>query len=395
MANVSFALVLNLHQPAWNLEDLLQHREWEAKEILWAIDRIPRSLWSYEDVGRVHLSLSGTLLEMLSSPEFQHRVYSMVDCGSLLWYLQNTRIIQILGTASYHPVLPLIPRVDWDEQLERWQGIGQHLLNRPGFSGFWPPEMGFCMELIPTLKRWGYHYVLVDSEHVQAVTPMRWEELRYRPHIARFGGEEIIVVTRDRELSNAQEGGMEPGWFIQEVLQRTKYCEFPPLVTTCTDGENGGWFRNTSAEANFWGYFYQGLMERVRTNQSGGIHPVFIDEYLDIYGAHGEVSVGPGAWNTGWHHGTGFIQWTGSQARPGGPHQARRDQPSRIRRSLQRHRHFSSGPRLYRLLEEAHWRVLRAETSCNFFWGEAWLHRGHHNLDQASRFLDEAGAHFG
>jgi hypothetical protein len=34
MANVSFALVLNVHQPAWNLEDLLQHREWKAKEIL-------------------------------------------------------------------------------------------------------------------------------------------------------------------------------------------------------------------------------------------------------------------------------------------------------------------------------------------------------------------------
>ena len=394
MANVSFALVLNLHQPAWNLEDLLQHREWEAKEILWAIDRIPRSLWSYEDVGRVHLSLSGTLLEMLSSPEFQHRVYSMVDCGSLLWYLQNTRIIQILGTAYYHPVLPLIPRVDWDEQLERWQGIGQHLLNRPGFSGFWPPEMGFCMELIPTLKRWGYHYVLVDSEHVQAVTPMRWEELRYRPHIARFGGEEIIVVTRDRELSNAQEGGMEPGWFIQEVLQRTKYCEFPPLVTTCTDGENGGWFRNTSAEANFWGYFYQGLMERVRTNQSGGIHPVFIDEYLDIYGAHGEVSVGPGAWNTGWHHGTGFIQWTGSQAQ-----QEALIRLAEISQAVYAARYnaiaiSAQDPELYRLLEEAHWRVLRAETSCNFFWGEAWLHRGHHNLDQASRFLDEAGAHF-
>ena len=99
MANVSFALVLNVHQPAWNLEDLLQHREWEAKEILWAIERIPRSLWSYEDVGRVHLSLSGTLLETLSSPQFQHRVYGVGDCGSLLWYVQHTRIIQILGTA--------------------------------------------------------------------------------------------------------------------------------------------------------------------------------------------------------------------------------------------------------------------------------------------------------
>ncbi len=96
MTNISFALVLNMHQPAWNLEDLLQHREWEAKEILWAIDRIPRSLWATEDLGRVHLALSGTLLETLSSPQFQQRVYGIVDCGSLLWYLQNTRLIQIL-----------------------------------------------------------------------------------------------------------------------------------------------------------------------------------------------------------------------------------------------------------------------------------------------------------
>ena len=71
MADVAFALVLNLHQPAGNLEDLLGQREWEAREILWAMDRIPRSLWAYEDVGRVHLSLSGTLLETLASPGFQ------------------------------------------------------------------------------------------------------------------------------------------------------------------------------------------------------------------------------------------------------------------------------------------------------------------------------------
>ena len=154
MADVAFALVLNLHQPAGNLEDLLDQREWEAREILWAMDRIPRSLWAYsEDIGRVHLSLSGTLLETLASPGFQRRVYGIVDCGSLLWYLQNTKIIRILGTGYYHPVLPLIPRADWDEQLERWQGIGQHLFARTSFPGFWPPEMGFCMELIPALNR--------------------------------------------------------------------------------------------------------------------------------------------------------------------------------------------------------------------------------------------------
>ena len=75
MGCVYHALVLNLHQPAGNLEDLLANQPWEAQQILFAIDRIPRSLWPYEDVGRVHLSLSGTLLETLSSPGFQEQVY--------------------------------------------------------------------------------------------------------------------------------------------------------------------------------------------------------------------------------------------------------------------------------------------------------------------------------
>ena len=107
---------------------------------------------------------------------------------------------------------------------------------------------------------------------------------------------------------------MEADWFIHEVSQRTRHCNFPPLVTTCTDGENGGWFRNTSPEANFWSVFYQDLLRRTRDNRSDGIHPCFIDDYLDRHGSHGEVTVRPGAWNTGWHDGSGFVQWVGSPA---------------------------------------------------------------------------------
>ena len=394
MADVAFALVLNLHQPAYNLEDLLEHHEWEAKEILWAMDRIPRSLWAYEDVGRVHLSVSGTLLETLSSPGFQDRVYGIADCGSLLWYLQNTKIIQILGTGYYHPVLPLTPRDDCDEQLGRWKGIAQHLFARTNFPGFWPPEMGFCMELIPALKRHGYRYVLIDSEHVEPVTPMGWDELRYRPHVARFGDDEIIVVVRDRELSDAQESGMDTGWFINEVSQRTKHCGYPPLVTTCTDGENGGWFRNTSAAANFWHVFYRDLLQRVRDNQSGGIRPCFIDDYLDRNGTYGEVTVRPGAWNTGWHHGSGFTQWVSSPAQQEAL--TRVDEMSQAIHAARREAigTYVRDREVYGLLEQAHWRVLRAETSCNFFWGDAWLRRCHDDLDQATYFLNQAGSRF-
>jgi len=378
MNTIFHALILNLHQPSGNLEELLATQEWEARQILLALDRIPRSLWPYEDIARVHLSLSGTLLETLANQDFQRRTYGIVKCGDLLWHLQNEKIFRILGTAYYHPVLPLIPPDDWLDHLARWQGLGRHLFWREHFRGFWPPEMGFCMELIPLLQRLGFHYVLVDSEHVEPMEPMRWEEIRYRPHVARFGDAEIIVVVRDRELSDAQESGMDESWFRRETIERTKFCDFPPLIVTASDGDNGGWFRNVSASGNFWGAFYQPLLERVRRGETE-ICPAFIEDYLARHGAQGEVRIRTGAWNTGWHHGRDFMQWTGSQSQ--------KEALQRISATSQqfhsRRRKGMAPP------EQAHWRLLRAQTSCNFFWGEAWLARCHRDLDEACRWLGQ------
>ncbi|MFO1421368.1 MAG: glycoside hydrolase family 57, partial [Candidatus Competibacteraceae bacterium] len=305
MRDIHHALVLNMHQPPGNLDALLDTNEWEVKEILFAYDRMPRVLWDYQDIARVHLSLSGTLLETLSSPAFQSRVYGTVDCGKLLWHLQNQKLFEILGTGYYHPVLALIPEADWDEHIARWQAIARHLLWRTQFNGFWPPEMGFDMRLIPHLKRAGFRYVMVDCEYVDPVDSMSWQELRYRPHLAEYGGEQIAIVVRDRELSDAQLSGMDYGWFYHELHERTKWCEFPPLVTTATDGDNGGWFRNVSDKSNFWSYFYREAMEEIRAGHST-LRPIFISDYLDRYGAHGQVTVRRGAWNTDEHHGWDF-----------------------------------------------------------------------------------------
>jgi alpha-amylase/alpha-mannosidase (GH57 family) len=379
MTNIYHALILNLHQPAGNLWELLRHNAWEAKEILYALDRIPRSLWQYEHTAKVTLSLSGTLLESLKDPEFQQQVFGVVDCGSLLWHLQNTTIFNILGTGYYHPVLPLIPETDRMEHLLRWKGIGRHLFNRENFQGFWPPELGFCMELIPLLKEMGYRYVIVDSEHVEALTPMSWHELRYQPHIARYNGEEIIVIVRDRDLSNAQESGMELSWFEREIEQRTQYCNFTPLVTTATDGDNGGWFRNPKSKANFWG-FYNNLLNKILDGKSN-VTPCFIDDYLNQFGAKGEVYVKTGAWNTGWHHGQDFTQWTGSEAQK---HVLSRiAQTSHTLSTLNQKaiEDYPSDSDIFFHINEAKWRLLRSQTSCNIFWGEAWAPRAHADLE--------------
>lgn len=382
MSYIYHALVLNLHQPSNNLEDLLANKTWEAKEILYALDRMPRALWGYEDLARVHLSLSGTLLETLNNPHFQQQVYGIVKCGDLLWYLQNRQIFEILGTGYYHPVFPLIPTADWPEHIQRWQQLAAHLFSRQDFQGFWPPEMGFCMEMIPQLKRQGYQYVLVDSQHIEPIDNMSWQEIRYRPHIAEYQGESIIVVVRDRELSDAQESGMNFNWFEKEVRERTKWCDFPPLVMTATDGDNGGWFRNTSSHSNFWNVFYQTLLQRVRQGWSV-VRPTFIHDYLYRYGAKGRVHVNTGAWNTGWHNGVGFVQWTGSQTQKDAL--ARVSTISDIFHTL--HQQWNEHPDYPPALKEAHWHLLRAQTSCYFYWGEAWVPRSHADLDEAWRHL--------
>lgn len=383
------ALVLNLHQPAGNLQELLDQDNWEAREILFALDRMPRLLWGQEDLARVHLSLSGTLLETLADPVFQERVYGIVDLGSLLWHFQNQRIFEVLGTGYYHPVLPLIPEADRREHLGRWLGIAHHLLWRPRFQGFWPPEMGFCMELIPLLREFGYRYVLVDSEHIEPLGEMTWQEMRYRPHLARHGDATITVVVRDRELSDAQESGMDLDWFVNEVAERTKWCDFPPLVTTCTDGENGGWFRNVTEGANFWSAFYLPLLERARAG-TVAIEPTFISDYLERHGAYGEVRVRTGAWNTGWHHGRDFTQWTGSQRQ--------RDAIAALA-AASREVHdtrWSAGERglasgqVATDLDAALWRLLRAQTSCNLYWGEAWVPRLESDLAASRAALERA-----
>ena len=273
---------------------------------------MPRTLWAYEDLARVHLSMSGTLLETLSHPTSSARSTASSIAARCSGRCRTPRFSRSSAPATTIPVLALIPEADWDEQIARWQALARHVFWRSHFPGFWPPELGFDERLIPHLTKAGYRYVIVDSEYVDPVGEMSWQELRYRPHICTYDGEEIVVVVRDRDLSNAQLAGMEHGWFMNELSERTKWCDFPPLIVTATDGDNGGWFRNVNPLANFWNYFYQKALDEIRAGNSP-MRPIFIDDYLDRFGAHGRVTVRRGAWNTDAHHGWDFHQWQGSQ----------------------------------------------------------------------------------
>jgi len=392
MADVYHALGLNMHQPPGNLLALHNSNEsWEAKQILWCYDRPTRMIEGYEDVARLHISFSGTLLKQLEDPGIRETFKDVVNIEHLLDRYKKSNI-EFVGTGLYHPVYPLTPEADWDAQTEWWKGLGQHLLGRNEFQGFWPPEMGFCMEMIPMLKCHGYKYVLIDAWYIKPKREMRWEELRYRPYIARYNGEEIIVIPRDRELSDAQESGLDPGWFQHELYERTKQCDFPALVTTWTDGENGGWYRTANVEAGFWGHFYHQILNRYRQGTLG-FTPVHISEFLEKFPPTEEVDVHRGAWNTGKHWGGDFTQWTGSLLQKKGwdeLHNASKYYHA-VKKTFDKKQKQSSDPEEIRqIIIKAYDHILTAETSCNFYWGSRWVHRSFDELEQAYFLLDTA-----
>jgi hypothetical protein len=120
------------------------------------------------------------------------------------------------------------------------------------------------------------------------------------------------------------------------------------------------------------------------------VRPTFFDEYLDQYGTYGEVKVKTGAWNTGWHHGEGFLQWTGSDAQKYALQRVGETSAAFHALVMELAPTLASDPRRQHQINEAHWLLLRAETSCNFYWGEAWVQRTHDDLDAAWWNINEA-----
>jgi hypothetical protein len=377
-----------MHQPPGNLRLLLDENEWEAQQIIRCYERVPRYARLYSDRAKIHVGFSGILLEQLLSREIVDRYRAFVDIPAVLDAYKNSPNIEILGMGYYHPLFPLIPQEDWKDQLEMGRSILGEVFGREP-TGFWPPEMAFDMKMIPALAEAGYEYVVVDNVHVQA--PDGCPVDKYRPHLACEGGAEIAVIPRDRDLSNAQESGLDAEWFIDRVTNavRDDSRGAPALVTTWSDGENGGWFRQMAEEAGFFGHFFAPFMERVASGTSP-VAPSLISDFLKVNPPESEVVVRTGAWNVADTSGYDFSHWDGSPA-----------QREAIEKVFEVSRRYWSLRRsgvpdeFLDKLEEARGVILESETSCFLYWGDAWIPMLHERTVRAERILKDIETHAG
>lgn len=379
-----------MHQPPGNLRLLIEANPWEAEQIIRCYERPLRYAAQYRDLARLHIGFSGVLLEQLLSPDIVDRYRHILDIPEMLARYREAENIELIGMGYYHPIFPLIPRTDWSEQLERGRAILEQAFGRSP-RGFWPPEMAFTMEMIPALADAGYEYVVVDGVHVR---PEDGLSDVFRPYLACHQGVCITVVPRDRDVSNAQGSGVDPNWFQNDVCWRVGGSPRPQeqrLVTTWSDGENGGWFRQTHEASGFFGHFFAPYMEHVRSGESP-ILPVHLSDYLSRVPVLPRAQVQTGAWNVGGNPGLDLSQWAGSESQRAAVAEVGRLSQRYWSLRAQAQRKLGAEVSVAQGLERA-WRlILEAETSCFLFWGDAWIPHLYHRTGPAAVELDAVAA---
>jgi 4-alpha-glucanotransferase len=381
------ALGLHMHQPPGNLRLLFEANPWEAEQILRCYERTLRYAEQYPDVARLHVSFSGVLLEQFLDPDIVARYRHIVDIPEMLERYRQANNIELFGLGYYHPIFPLIPRADWPEQLERGRAIVERVFGRSP-RGFWPPELAFSMEMIPALVQAGYDYVIVDGVHVR---PEDGVNDIFRPYVACHEGVCITIVPRDRDVSNAQRHGLNPRWLRDELSWRATVSPRPDearLVTTWSDGENGGWFRQTHEPSGFFGHFFAPYMEQCRDGDHP-ITPVLLGDYLDHERPTAHARIQTGSWNVGASQGEDLSRWAGSESQ--------RQAVDDVRRLSERYWALcQSRPDVYQVAGEvmvqARHQILEAETSCFLYWGDAWIPHLQARTRPAAAALDEVEA---
>ncbi len=182
--------------------------------------------------------------------------------------------IELTTTPFYHPILPLVIDTDFarrsrpeaalpqryqapgdaEVQLQKAAALHAELFGRPPV-GLWPSEGSVCPEMVPMVARTGFQWMATDEGNL-ARSLAHFDKIidLYRPYRVGTPGEEVSMIFRDREISDAF-GFVYAKWApdsaADDVFRRVegiaRYTPHEqPLIPIILDGENP------------WEYYYDG-----------------------------------------------------------------------------------------------------------------------------------------
>jgi len=85
------------------------------------------------------------------------------DTIELLKNLVSENKIEIVGTAKYHPILPLIPKKEAQRQIQMNEETNRKEFGRWDKKGFFPPELAISGAIAKIIRQLGYKWVIMSG----------------------------------------------------------------------------------------------------------------------------------------------------------------------------------------------------------------------------------------
>jgi alpha-amylase/alpha-mannosidase (GH57 family) len=204
--------------------------------------------------------------------------------------------IELTTSPFYHPILPLLIDTDFarrsrhdahlpsrfqapadaDAQIRKAVALHRDVFGAAP-NGLWPSEGSVCPELIPMLHQAGLRWTATD-EGVLARSLGNWDRQAalYQPYAVGPSGQDIRIVFRDRELSDAfgfTYAKLSPESAAEDVLQRVRsIAAHQPgeqaMIPIILDGENP-WEHYYDGGERFLSGLYAGLAGTASSGNDG------------------------------------------------------------------------------------------------------------------------------
>lgn len=202
---------LHIYQPG-NMNDYII-KEATQKSYL----RIIRALEEHPQT-RFTLNISGCLLtrwESLGYHDLFTRIKKLIDSGRL----------ELVGTASYHPILPLISIGEAERQIKENEAILQKYFGanfKP--RGFFFPEMAYSPAVAKLIKKLGYEYLILDE--IACNGKLNQTDCA---QVYLDKNSALKIIFRSRKISNS--------YVPESILKLLQSGKNNQTIITATDGE--------------------------------------------------------------------------------------------------------------------------------------------------------------
>ncbi len=147
-------------------------------------------LFHEQSHAKVTVNINAVLTEMLDE-------HGMSDVIKGLRELSEMGRLEFVGSAKYHPILPLIPQAQMLRQIQQNHQTNQRYFGKTYSPlGFFSPEMCYSREIVRPVYETGHRWLILGG----IACPVNWPNSVV--HRVRGDGETLAVFFRDDVLSN-------------------------------------------------------------------------------------------------------------------------------------------------------------------------------------------------